>query len=156
MLVTATLCFDRPLPMCLSPRGPFGPTCHADVRALQNTDGSFGDPSTQRLTMSSQPRAEHVCTIASGELKSGISFHPAARAELLRICCGPKPESLPIRVPGLLDENSQGGWCLWFISESRCLSFHRRLIRWLTAPRLSPQADEGGPNRSDSRAIFPR
>jgi len=69
---------------------PCGVAGRIDVRALQNTDGPFGGPSTQRLTMSSRHHAEHVCTIVLGELKSGICFHPNC-VGLLRVCCGPKP-----------------------------------------------------------------
>jgi hypothetical protein len=78
---------------------------------MQSTNGSFGNPSTQLLTMS-------VCQIASSDLKTGFSFHPRGEPQttpdlLWSQTSGPKCHRSP-RV--YLDENSQGGWGLWFVS----------------------------------------
>ena len=155
MLVTATLGRIGRCPCVLAFAIPFGVACRADVRALQSTDGPFGGPSTQRLTVSSRHHAEPVCTIASGELKSGISFHP--------IDSDYSGSAVVPNIADTLSLKSQGCWMNVRKADgasgsyrTHCLCFHRWLIRWLTAPLLSQRTDGRGPHRSDSRAIFPR
>ncbi len=111
---------------------------------MQSTDGSFGDPSTQRLAVG-------LCCRVLDELNQVSSFAQVRRflpddgrrswLELLRICWIPdsgihvamaaKAPGLPENVVGL-DGNLLAPSVPLL---SRCLGFRRRLIRWLTATR---------------------
>ena len=113
----------------------------------QSTSGSFGDPSTQRLTLS-------LYRIVSGELKVRFllsSEHIRTTPDLLWF-------HMPSRswcMPGLPDE----GFTRWMRpqlrSQSHSLRFHHRLIPWVTAVRYRTRAGERGTSPVKFTSHFP-
>ena len=93
-----------------------------------------------------------------GWAKSGFSFHPSRLLELLRICCGPTrqlaladPRHTGVTGGTSLRQMDASGSC-----PSRCLRFHHRLIRWLTADAVHSDCGRKGTSPVKLTNHFPQ